>query len=258
MERDAAKPFGKGVQSIEVGFSLIRAMMRAETPLPLKQLAADAGMTPSKAHNYLVSFRNIGLVAQEPRHGRYELGALAVELGIAALARQGPLQIADRAIHALRGKRPRVSIFVSIWSSAGPVIVARGEGNDAVIPFEIRVGYHSSLLHTATGRAFLAYLPRAMAAELMAAEFTAPPPGAPAIDDVAIEAELLRIHADGFAVVANRLLPGLAGVAVPIFDHQGQLGAVLTAITRSDEEPSLDNLIADMTEAVTEFRIGES
>lgn len=54
-----------GVQPIEVGADLLRA---------LAALARAANMTSGKAHRYLVSYSQSGLVAQSERNGTYDLG----------------------------------------------------------------------------------------------------------------------------------------------------------------------------------------
>ena len=61
----------RGIQSIEVGGQLLLALARQGCPLLLKDLAQAAGMTPAKAHPYLVSFGKLGLITQEPGTGRY-------------------------------------------------------------------------------------------------------------------------------------------------------------------------------------------
>ena len=48
----------RGIQSIEVGGQLLRALAHRGRPMALKDLARDAGMAPAKAHPYLVSFGN--------------------------------------------------------------------------------------------------------------------------------------------------------------------------------------------------------
>jgi DNA-binding IclR family transcriptional regulator len=77
-ETTSAKPekARRSIQSIEVGFQLIRTLEEAPGPLSLKILSQRSGMEPSKAHLYLVSFCNLGLVTQEET-GHYALGAYA-------------------------------------------------------------------------------------------------------------------------------------------------------------------------------------
>ena len=49
-----------GVQSIEVGASLLRALVNSSKAMMLRDLAAAAKMPPAKAHRYLVSFMRMG------------------------------------------------------------------------------------------------------------------------------------------------------------------------------------------------------
>jgi DNA-binding IclR family transcriptional regulator len=67
----------------------------------LKDVAAAAGMSAAKAHRYLVSFQRIGLVAQDERNSRYDLGPAALKIGLASLARLDPVRLARERIPAL-------------------------------------------------------------------------------------------------------------------------------------------------------------
>jgi len=59
----------RGIQSIEVGGQLLLALAHHGRPMALKDLAREAGMTPAKAHPYLVSFIKLGLVEQDSGSG---------------------------------------------------------------------------------------------------------------------------------------------------------------------------------------------
>jgi hypothetical protein len=76
-----------GIQSIEVGFRLLDVLTREPRAMMLRDLAQRAGMSPAKAHRYLVSFSRLGVVSQDPVSGRYELGGFALQMGLARLAR---------------------------------------------------------------------------------------------------------------------------------------------------------------------------
>src|SRR4051812_49834488 len=73
------------VQSIEVGFRVLRVLRMAEGPLPLREIAARAGMPPSKVHLYLVSFVRENMAYQDIQNGHYGLGSFAIQLGLAAI-----------------------------------------------------------------------------------------------------------------------------------------------------------------------------
>ena len=225
---------GKGIQSIDVGFRLVRVLSEAGQPLPLKSLAAAADMSPSKAHNYLVSFRRIRLISKDADTGYYCLGPMAGDLGLSYLAQRDGLSVGERAIQVIRERgKLQSGLFVSIWSEKGPVIVARDEGVSGV-PYDLRVGHHSSPIYTATGRVFLAYLPRSITASVVAAAMgeTLSPWGGRAreLSEKELEDELDRIEEHGIAVVTDLRIPGMTGVAAPILDHRGKLDAVVTMI----------------------------
>ncbi|OPX53822.1 IclR family transcriptional regulator, partial [Oceanospirillum multiglobuliferum] len=71
---DGEEKVRSGIQSIEVGFRLLEVLTNEPRAMMLRDLAKLAQMSPAKAHRYLVSFQRLGVVAQDPVSGRYELG----------------------------------------------------------------------------------------------------------------------------------------------------------------------------------------
>src|SRR5437764_14252831 len=91
-----------GIQSVEVGFSLLQALGQAEGPLMLRDLARAANMSAAKAHRYLVSFQRLQLVVQDASSTRYDLGPAALQLGLASLERLDAVQLArERVAHLM-------------------------------------------------------------------------------------------------------------------------------------------------------------
>lgn len=72
----------QGIQSIEVGARLLRALAANGRSMMLRDVARNAGMPAAKAHRYLVSFMRMGLVEQDANTGRYDLGEFSLELGL--------------------------------------------------------------------------------------------------------------------------------------------------------------------------------
>lgn len=56
----------QGIQSVEVGFSLLRVIAANNRPMMLRDIAKGASMPAAKAHRYMVSFMRIGIVEQDP------------------------------------------------------------------------------------------------------------------------------------------------------------------------------------------------
>ncbi|WP_347614343.1 IclR family transcriptional regulator, partial [Comamonas thiooxydans] len=159
MEKERA-----GIQSVEVGFSLIEALAQASGPLMLKDVAAAAGMSAAKAHRYLVSFQRIGLVAQDERNSRYDLGPAALKIGLASLARLDPVRLARERIPALL-ETLNHTLAIAVWGNHGPTIVHWEESAQSVTA-NLRLGDVMPMLASATGRCFGAWLPREATAAL--------------------------------------------------------------------------------------------
>ncbi|MDB5567721.1 MAG: putative transcriptional regulatory protein [Tardiphaga sp.] len=219
----------RGIQSIEVGGELLHALARSGEPMMLRDLAREAGMSPAKAHPYLVSFSRIGLIEQDPSTGRYEFGTLALELGIVSLRRLSAVRVATPAITALASQIDH-AVSLAIWGTHGPTVVRLEEPSHPV-HIAMRVGSTVSLLETATGRIFAAFLPPATINAALDEELDRLSIGydpkrttrGPAVEKI-----LADVRARGLARAVGEPLRGVNAFAAPVFDHSG---AVILAVT---------------------------
>jgi DNA-binding IclR family transcriptional regulator len=219
----------RGIQSIEVGGQLLRALAHHGGPLALKDLAREAGMPPAKAHPYLVSFIKIGLVEQEPNSGRYGLGPLALLLGLISLQQYDPVRLATPVIEELALELGH-TVAIAVWGTRGPTIVRVAEGPTPV-HISMRHGTVMSLAGTASGRLFSAYRPEEAAAL------------GEALPDAKLRAEVLKLR---LASSRDGVVPGVSALAAPVLDDGGRLVLSLTAIgptasfdTRTDAAAAL-------------------
>lgn len=213
-----------GIQSVEVGFSLVEALARARGPLMLRDLASDAGMSAAKAHRYLVSFQRIGLVAQDERSSRYDLGPAALKMGLAALSRLDPVRLARERMPALM-EEINHTVAIAVWGNHGPTIVHWEECAEAVTA-NLSLGDVMPMLASATGRCFAAWLPREMTQPLMEPELgrarKANRQDLP-LTPQAIDAMLAEVRQRGTARVVDTVLPGIVAFCAPVFDASGHL-----------------------------------
>jgi DNA-binding IclR family transcriptional regulator len=221
------------VQSVEVGASLLRALADADGPQSLGVLARAAGMSSAKAHRYLVSYLQAGLAVQSERSGAYDLGPLAVRVGLAALERFDVLRLAGERLGTLRDEVGH-TVMLSIWTDAGPT-VARIELSSHPITLAVRVGTAFPLLTSATGLIFLAFAPDVVPAERVAEELAtaqaARVSGIPG-DAGAVARLRAEVRAQGLAAVDQTFMVGICALAVPLLHGDGRLAAALTAIGR--------------------------
>jgi DNA-binding IclR family transcriptional regulator len=220
-----------GIQSVEVGFTLLDTLARAVGPLMLRDLAASASMSPAKAHRYLVSFQRLGLVVQDPSTTRYDLGPAALRLGLASLSRINAVKLARERIAPLMLKIGH-TLALAVWGNHGPTIV-HWEESPMAVTVNLRLGDVMPLLSSATGRCFAAYLSQEAIEPMLAQEMliaqksgrTDLPQSPRALDDA-----LKEIRLQGLARAENALLPGIAGFCAPVFDYDGHMVLGLVAL----------------------------
>ena len=218
----------RGIQSIEVGGKLLLTLANASRAMALGELALEGGMDASKAHRYLVSFGKLGLVRQDPSSGTYDLGPLAAQLGLAALRRLDPLREATRAAEMLV-TRIGHTVAIAAHGHLGPTIV-RIEESVHPLHVNMRTGTVMSLLNTATGLVFAAYLPPSVVANMMAQEALRLYGNDARASDASIAKTLADVRRHGLARAVGRPIPGINALSAPVFDFDGRPVLALTAL----------------------------
>lgn len=146
-----------GVQSLEIGIAVLKVLVESGSAMMLKEIAATADMPASKAHRYLVSLVRSGLVQQDSENSKYDLGPLAIPLGLAAVDRLDRVKLGLNSISGLRDLTNETTAL-SVWGEFGSVMV-RWERPHRPITVNVVTGNTVSLLATFTGRLFAAWMP---------------------------------------------------------------------------------------------------
>ncbi len=217
----------RGIQSVEVAAGILGALSRAQAPLSLSALAREAALPPSKAHRYLVSLIECGLVRQDTRSGQYDLGRAAMALGIAAISRSDVVNEAADALRPLSIETGS-TVMLSVWADHGPTVV-RWERAAGVLVSSLGLGSILPLLNSATGKVFLSYLPRPVTQQVLDREIAGPAGGAAGNGE--IDALISGVRETGVATVDGRLIPGLHAIAAPVLNWQDEADAVVTLVS---------------------------
>ncbi len=220
----AAKP--RGIQSILIGFHILDRLAESPTPLGLKHLAEASNMPASKLRFYLVSFLELGLVTQEAPSGRYSLGPTALRLGLAALEKFDIINLARSEMRQLADQLG-FSVFLAVWGTHGPTIIDRVDGRNRTV-LEIRVGTALPLQTSAMGRAYAAFLPKAVISPLLRTERRQ----GLVVDDFPMQgtAQGEEIRTTRLSVSSGRLLAGFTAIASPVLDRAGTPVAMLSVV----------------------------
>lgn len=236
---DAGERAQRGIQSIEVGGQLLRALVHHGRPMALKDLAREAEMSAAKAHPYMVSFGRLGLIEQDRSSGHYLLGPLALQLGLISLQQSDPVHVATPLVAEL-AEQIGHTVAIAVWGDRGATIVRVAE-SPAQLSVNMRHGTVFSLTHTASGRLFAAYLKEAEVRRLLEDErrrerkstgerVRGMPPAQPLPSWKDFERQLVEVRKVGLSRSEGEVLPGVSAMAAPVFDHAGAIVLALVAI----------------------------
>lgn len=224
----SAKPAPGGrrsstIQSVSIAARFLDVLAMADGPLPLSEIARRGGTGSSTAHRYMQSLVRERLVAQDELTGRYDLGSAALSIGIGALRRIEPVEVAARQMKSLAA-RIAASCGVAIWTDHGPTIVRWYRSSDFAIS-TVSLGDVLPLDNTACGLVFQAYLDKEKieaVRKVQPASFRGKPPA---------PETLAELRADGGAELNEHLFSLLTGKAAPVFDAQNELACVMTTVS---------------------------
>jgi DNA-binding IclR family transcriptional regulator len=225
----------RGIQSLDSTGDLLAALVAAGKPLSLRDLAAAAGMPPAKAFPHLVSLQKIGLLNRDAA-GCFEAGPLALELGLIGLQRLSPAREAEPEIVDL-AVTTDMSVAMAVLGPLGPTVV-RLEESARPLHVSLRVGTVMSLVNTAIGRVFAAYVADDVRHGLLAQDrlrlagaehehiFATTDTNATALAP-AYATRLTQIRQRGIDTALNKPIPGINTLAAPVFDHTGSIVLVI-------------------------------
>lgn len=221
----------QGIQSVEVGFRLLKVLAATNRPMMLRDIAKGAGMPAAKAHRYMVSFLRIGIVEQDASSGRYDLGAYALELGLSGLGRLDPVRFSGPILESLC-EEIHETVALAVWGTHGATIVRIVDAGGP-ITITLRPGTTLPLCNSATGRAFAAfyrspYLKKVLDDEL--AQIAESSKKAITIVRRQLEKDLTEIRSHGIARATGSLTPGINGFSAPVYDHTGSMVAAITSL----------------------------
>jgi DNA-binding IclR family transcriptional regulator len=220
-----------GVQSVEIAGRLLKTLAQLGGPQTLKDFSAAAGLSPAKAHRYLVSLIREGLIEQSSIDGRYDFGGAAREIGRAAINRLDIMRIGAPLLVDLRNVLQQ-TVFLGVWGNEGPTVLYWLDVPRPVSVI-IRPGSILPLLTSALGLVCAAYLPPDLTKRRIAKEIAEHKRSGL---DFAVKSEaeaarkLADVRARGFSLVRGDLIRGIDAMAVPVLDFKKDLVAVLAAV----------------------------
>jgi DNA-binding IclR family transcriptional regulator len=205
------------------GLDVIEFLANERKPALLGAVAAAIGMSKAGTHRILATLSARGFVVRA-EGGVYSLGYKAWEIGWAVPG----VQMVPRAVPVMQRMADAVGdgAILGALDSGFEVVYLHVIESQQPVRVYIDVGSRRPAHVTATGLACLAWLPQERLRAIL-------PPKLPAwtretiIDKSALQRELARIRARGYARTLGTFREDIGGVAAPIFGADGNVIAAL-------------------------------
>jgi DNA-binding IclR family transcriptional regulator len=240
------KPEDAGNRTILIGVQLLQTVVQSTRPETLTEISKRVDMSPSRTHRYLTSLSQAGFLQHDPITGRYDIGLAAIELGVSAMAKLDTVRVASDFMRSLTEKTNLVSVLC-VWGSNGPTVI-KGEMGQMETAIRIREGSNISLLTTAAGRIFLAYLPPNEIKDVLARnikDWNAKAAKMHRLTQHDVDRMREEVLLRGISCVVGIRNPSVAALSAPVFGPQGRLafcialiGVIGTVDTNLSGEPA--------------------
>lgn len=222
-----------------------------ETPeLRLTDLSDKLSLPKSQVLRIVSTLESGGYLDRDPETKRYRLGIRVFQLGMIVREELDIRRVARPAFRALAAETLE-TVGLIVADPTGPICVDVIQSPKGLRVYA-HVGRHMPWNAGTSGKVILAYLPEDQREAILAAgrfrRFT----DRTITDPQRLRALLTEIRRDGFHIAAQDLDEDAAGVAAPIFDHDGRIaGAISLAAPLSRMNPSAMERLADQVRAAT-------
>ncbi len=229
------------VQSLERGLAVIRAFDAEHPELTLSDVARACDLTRAAARRFLLTLVDLGYVRTDGR--LFALSPRVLELGYAYLSSLTLPEVAEPHMENLVAE-VRESSSICVLDGDDVVYVARVP-TSRIMTVAINVGTRFPAYATSMGRVMLAGLPDEQLDRYLdrvkLTRFTAHTVG----NVRTLRAELLKVRAQGYAIVDQELEEGLRSLAAPIRDRADRVVAAMNISVHASRN-SVESMRTDL------------
>lgn len=241
------------IQSVERAVGILKVLAASSKRLSLAEVSNTLGLAKTTVFGLLKTLHEQGFVEQDSETSKYQIGHALLELGsryldVSELRRRS-------LVHAdLLAQRSGESVRVGVLRSGSALIVHHVFRPDNALQI-LEVGQQRPLHATALGKVLLAHQPEVLG-EL-------PQPLVRLTQHTRVKraevvGELNAVLEQGYALEREEAVLAEAGIAAPIFDHQGTVigaiginGAQGALYGRTEPHRRLINLVTETARSIS-------
>lgn len=205
------------------GLAIIELLAHSDRPLSLTEIASALGLVKSNVHRLMQGLAKAHYVIRDEDTLQYSASIKLWELGSAVLLKLDLRRHAEGVMEHLAAAIDE-TVHLSVLDQCEVVYLHKVESANPIRAYT-QIGGRAPAYCVATGKALLAF--RSNEHILRVTETMKAWTSATITDTADFFAEIARIRQSGFAINRGEWREGVHGVAVPIFDSEGNAIAAI-------------------------------
>lgn len=237
--------------ALEKGLEIIELLATRQAPMTMTEIAASLGRSRNEIFRMLSVLVQRGYIRKQESGDKYSITNHLFDLGMRVPPNSTLIELLVPLMREL-AERVRQSCHLSVVSGRHIVVIARVE-NPAPVGFSVRVGTSRSLVESAAGRVFLAWMERRKQAKTIG--LLAERAGL-VLDTKSLQNEIRATRERGYATIPSTFITGITDICVPV--TQGDRDKIVASLTvpyaAGSEAPyTLDETVSIVVESVREM-----
>ncbi len=216
------------VQSIDRVFDIIETLSSNSHGMALTDLSNAVRLHVSTTHRLLSALIARGYVQKDPIAGKYKLTMRLFDVGSQVVGGVNLVSIARPYLEHLADFTGETIHLVARYGDE-VVYLYKEDTSNSIVRMASFVGLHNPMYCTAVGKCILAYLPEAEVREIWKRTVVTAFTPNTIIHYGALQVELEKVRAQGYAVDNEEHELGVLCIGAPIFDYSGAPVAAISS-----------------------------
>lgn len=224
IEKKTGKP--GGIKSIVKAARVINMLAAASEPMSLAQMATEMAISKSTLHGIISTLVDVKFVTQERHSMRYQLGTRLFEIGSAISSQWNARKIAYPFIQQIVAEVGE-TVHMAVLDDYEVLYINKQESTSS-IRIVTDVGVKLPAHCTGLGKALLSGKSKLELQFMVKSKGLSKHTEFTITDFESLWKEMELIRSRGYATDEQEFVEGLRCVAVPVFDHAGEITAALS------------------------------
>lgn len=214
------------VKSVSRALDIIHLVGMKKGGLGVTEIAKQIDINKSSVYRILSTLAQYGYIEQDEVTGRYKLGYKFLEISSKLLDSIDLRTEARPFLQELENETNEV-IHLVVYDQGEVVYIEKLEGNET-LRMHSKVGKRAPMHCTSVGKAIMAHQPSGIVHEIVDRKGLPMHTEKTITDKDKLFQELVKVKQEGYALDLEENENGITCIAVPIFDHSGNVTAAVS------------------------------